>query len=1506
MKTAEQKEFEQLFIGGWETEVTPELQGKNTVSDIQNMRIRSSGTGSANVEDINGNAFSFQITTGYKALLCISIQKLLVVVSCKHDDITRGEIGVVQNINERTGVGVYTMVYANDNFGFSQEKQLKGLGIIERENIIRAYFWDRLNPIRTFNVYDLLTNVSEVVASGDIVPGKKYMVLGEVPVTYDGNDYGALESTSVFTATATITYSGGDIVLYPGELELFTVSPKVYFNPIEFQQIIAGNVYAGLNYYFYKLCDKDGNGTPWSMPSLPVAILKDDYPTSLTQEDDGSYQEIQGGNNDDVTNKGVQLIIENIDQNYTHIQVAYVKATDKLDFAVPVVFLFEELLGATSYTVLHTANTAIDLFDTSELIGTALSIISNRDATAARNEFVVVNYETQPDVPYDMSASVTTASIKKVIPADMMTSANGGNWKDYADIDGGRPRDLFKAPYVGDNLIEGSADFVDRLWPGCEYVVQGTGTVELLNNSAAVTRTIAAGNTFVCAPTETSFQTATLSPTISPCIILNKYGAVKKVIPIKNDYVDFKGSIVNNWLGSLWADQKYCYAIVLISNRGLPQYAHFLTEYTAPSIATEPLMTVNAFEQYSTRSLGVRFSDLNFNKILEGLQIVYENKLLTFDDFPNYFSGWSIVRTERDATILAEGILVPVKANTNLSTPTVGYQQSSNVARMDYWDNKAGDMENAFCFYSPDLHFDQTNRQTIEGDKIRIEAYHKLVNDDNVPGLGEQHVEGDFYYSALYDVSPSLSGAHTAVGSELRLDPKHCAFVEQNNVHYFGAPLKKFELSSAIDGNAFPGYKSTAGVQKIDIGVNGLGAIVVRETLTGNTGTLGAEAPAGTYELTLTNKYKPFYTQGEIVNDGTNAFITASYSFVDGEDPDVLEGRNAGLMFLNTKDEYATYGSDGFGKAISNRTNHLKPYVSLRREKGTLYGGAGASARANLVYYFCGHYQAFDGDFINELNGNSGIIDNVDVFGGDTMVNLWDVTRALMPADNPDGTIGNGAYDGLNSNWYHICSIFPVQTTINTHYRQGRHVAKDLHYNMLNSTNPDGISVGTTSSPEQKEQLVYNMGYSSKYMFKYPIAALPREYRGARYLRKTVAASEKKTDGQSRDSWRAFSVNRTLDVEGFYGEIVAVLEGNSGVIYFQEDAVGYIPIDERVSVANSLGEPLLLSEKNTMDRYDTQRPFVGCQHTFAVQRLETGYIFWDGKRKSIFYLNVGRDIILKNISEEKNQRYNFKNNFYGLSGDAIINGNGVFATLNSKYEEVLFTFKGRRNYNNEALEDISIGIDISAGYMFSTKLTYAPGLWCRHHEFLFSMVQFYPTIGNNTIYTKNKSIVREGESLYVCILSYTSAVSAVLPSADPLHWVFFVSASAVFVEDKGPINTFVNLVADSAIEAVVNPDMEDLCFENMRALTGRSQEFFTTVDYSNTLQAVSETTKPSLYYKVDTIHEWSIPLDPKKRRFTDTYLRVRFNKVNSNGSILVPKNTKTSILALLTYFKNAY
>jgi hypothetical protein len=635
---------------------------------------------------------------------------------------------------------------------------------------------------------------------------------------------------------------------------------------------------------------------------------------------------------------------------------------------------------------------------------------------------------------------------------------------------------------------------------------------------------------------------------------------------------------------------------------------------------------------------------------------------------------------------------------------------------MDYWENKAGDMENAFCFYSPDLHFDQTNRQIIENDKIRIEAYHKLVNDASVPGLGEQHVEGDFYYSAFYDVQPTLSSAHSPVGSELRLNDKFCAFVEQNNTHNFGAPLKKFEVSSAIDANAFPGYKNDSNRYQYIKTLASIAAVVIRETLTGNLATVNAAVTIGGfagYRIILADKYKPFYTQGEIVIDATNAVIASSYGFLDGTDPDVLEGRNAALMFLNTKDEYATYGSDGFGKAISNRTNQLKPYVSLRREKGTLYGGASASARANLVYYFCGHYQAFDGAFINELNSNAGIINNVDVFGGDTMVNLWDVTRALMPANNPDGTIGSGAYDGLNSNWYHICSIFPVQTTINTHYRQGRHVAKDLHYNSITNTNLDGISVGTAVSPEQKEQLVYNMGYSSKYMFKYPIVAVPREYRGSRYLKKTIAASEKKTDGQTRDSWRAFSVNRTLDVEGFYGEIAAVLEGNSGVIYFQEDAIGYVPIDERVTLANSLGEPMLLSEKNTMDRYDTQRAGVGCQHTFGVQKLETGYIFWDGKRKAIYYLNVGRDIILKNISEEKNQRYNFKNNFYGLSGDAVINGNGVFATYNSKYEEVLFTFKGRRDYNNAVLEDITIGIDIAAGYMFNTKLTYSPGLWCR-------------------------------------------------------------------------------------------------------------------------------------------------------------------------------------------------
>jgi hypothetical protein len=604
---------------------------------------------------------------------------------------------------------------------------------------------------------------------------------------------------------------------------------------------------------------------------------------------------------------------------------------------------------------------------------------------------------------------------------------------------------------------------------------------------------------------------------------------------------------------------------------------------------------------------------------------------------------------------------------------------------------------------------------------------------------------------------------------------------------------------------------------------------------------------------------------------------------------------------LSVKNELTTF-ADGFGMRDSVKPS-FKPLVSVRRPKNVLYGGSSKAAKAATEYYSCGHFQKFDQDFISYLQiVSSGIMNDVEVFGGDTFINAFDYVRMYGPNDGEGITLDDAAFSYPSSQ----SLIFPVKSTINCDLRQGRHIAKDLSFdvNISGVRNPDGICSAGAASPDRREQFVYNAAFSTDLMWEFPFIAFPNNYQDPRKYEKTFAISLQKTDGEIIDSWRRFSVNRTLNVENDKGPINAIRSKLNRLFYWQEDSVGYVPIRERVSLANATGQIITLAENNTIDRYDTLNSDVGCQHTFGIVETEDGFMFWDAKRKGFFLLKGGQTV---NLSLVKQNFAHFKNNFFGeyVNNEAPMLGSGMSSAYNKRFGEAMFLFKNRLDKNGNTLPDVIITYD-TINNQFNGKFIFelSPGILLTHLDNPLMSIPFLDIATPGESFSKG-TFYEYGDFVYYALEDIV--IPDPIDLNDPVFYAVGLRGS-VHVLNLGEPGMVFNINNNAEVELVINPAInETLLFSNIKLNQAGSTEKWTKVQHSNSSQFVEEVIKGRNYKFVNKLFEFSIAKDPHKSLFTDTFHRLRLIKVNRDAQFPDAGTAlKVKLMSVLTYFKKYF
>jgi len=278
---------------------------------------------------------------------------------------------------------------------------------------------------------------------------------------------------------------------------------------------------------------------------------------------------------------------------------------------------------------------------------------------------------------------------------------------------------------------------------------------------------------------------------------------------------------------------------------------------------------------------------------------------------------------------------------------------------------------------------------------------------------------------------------------------------------------------------------------------------------------------------------------------------------------------------------------------------------SLKRTNNNPYGGLSDTALASSVYQSTGHFQIINDTVLNEVkSGNDYIFNEIDVFGGDTFVCIWDLLRTMRN-------------ENLNTARYSHSIIMPIETRINLDLREGNHVGR---YRCAAQGIIEPEKLRWFTGADNWEEFNYNDGYSSDNPSKF-FLPLPNNFVLESNFDTRLRYSGEKNYGDYEDSYRKFLPLDKYTVETIYGPIINIKSKNNNIIYWQKQGVGYIPMGERALTSNDFGNAVQLGVGGIFERNDDLLEKIGNSNQFGLIESDEGFHWYDAIRKLIISLD---------------------------------------------------------------------------------------------------------------------------------------------------------------------------------------------------------------------------------------------------------------------------------------------
>ena len=360
------------------------------------------------------------------------------------------------------------------------------------------------------------------------------------------------------------------------------------------------------------------------------------------------------------------------------------------------------------------------------------------------------------------------------------------------------------------------------------------------------------------------------------------------------------------------------------------------------------------------------------------------------------------------------------------------------------------------------------------------------------------------------------------------------------------------------------------------------------------------------------------------------------------------------------------------GKYVDDGNDALILLCNIKRRNDNPYGGLSDASLANSIYISTGHYQEITPDVLSEIEKDGKwIFDEIQVFGGDTFVNLMPIERVVR--------------ETAESNRLSHSIVFPCESIVNIAMRGGDNVAKNLPYH----TTKASLGIRYQESFHKWEEFNYNDGYSSDDLKDFYLA-VPYNWKDEGEKPSRIRYSLEKSYGELRDSFRVFPPLQYIDLEINDGEITNLREKFNRLIYWQRNVVGYIPIRERALTQNPFGQPIQLGVGGIFERSDKMLDRIGNINQFGIIESDIGFHWFDSLRRILVKLTntmeFSEDSVISGMD-----------NFFSILPDFSTKDNPLFDEgINAGYDEknktVFFTF----HITGEEPKTIGINLKLNA------------------------------------------------------------------------------------------------------------------------------------------------------------------------------------------------------------------
>lgn len=1432
-------EVSNLLFNGLHSDNDPSAQPPNTYRDSLNGSIVTYGQNRYAWESVKGNKVSFTLPnhnsggSPFTPIGFSSFPDKLIVFSTDGSTLTKaGEIGKVSFDN--TGIGTYIPLYFHNSLNFSINTPIppRDGQVVKPENnsIQRVYWTDKSNPMRAMNVVDPV--FTTYIASGSLVVGQKYMVLTNGvnnTITHNAVVYGSGEvATNVFTAV-NANYAGTAFVIQYVPVETLAVVPVENLGNIEAKTFSSGgSLFPGSNQYFYQLITSDGGVSNFSYVTRPIYVAGTNMPIVGASNTIG-YQNYQGDVSTINSGKYITISINEIDTNYSKIRVGFIFGSEFGIYDSPKIFTTVAITGSTmTFNHFGTENTTT--LTLADLTTASPSLDFVQALASSKNILFAANVGLDQDINFDMSSTVISKTIEYLMPGDTIAQVDSSH--------------TIASGYgiVGHGATPDAGTGATTILPNQWYEVSGTGTVTY--NAIVYNASNTNPQYFKGVFNVQAISASTGSPKLVAVTRIQKYTSPAtltagnyKNIRIENDYCNYKGEITSRYLQSHFRGETYRFGFLLWNTKGAPLFVKFLTDKQFPQqyydgIAPNPTnpdgYNPRLIEYNSTIKVNcIRALGMNFSNL--DFNLIATALGTTLADLPNHIRGFSIVRCKRDEQIVGQGILYPVVKGAGNDIHPISTAQLVLDGNYQLHGGRRQAVYNWFC---PEFLFKFNGRPNVaSGDNLVIQDYYDAMVSTN-PGLNDNRV----------------------------LDT---ADATKFNYYY-----KHYVQASPTDATKLL-YVKGALANIIPTSTVAIGLATVNDNIPG---------------LTTFNIF-----QNNALTDAGDV-VTPSHTGVGG---------NTMLISLNVDESIMT---NGFGDHGVNEQK--KPIVNWVRPKANLYGGTSAEAKANNTYIWTGHYQSLDSDFMTYMVGTvdatpsnpgqtklAGIVNNVEVFGGDAFIVMQDMGRIIQDTS------------GVIATQCSFATIFPCETTMNTEFRNGRHYARNR---FLASDAPDGISYNPTPSASSNEVFTYNGAYSNiESEIFYPV--LPIGFKSQSKDPHLIMFSLTKTDGEIIDSWRIFQPNNQKRIDGQYGDITNIRAKSTRLFYWQNRGLGYLPVQERVMTSETLGDAVQLGIGGTLDRFDEIDYYYGNQHQFGLMEAEDYFGWFDFRRRAMLRMSFGGAV-------DKASMLNGLDSFLSIQFDDVeseaspnifdsdnpFTGEGIVSVYDSRFKMGFMTFKYNKTNGFRFIEkDFTIGFNSKLD-KYMGFFSFTPAVSVSHNGFFLSSKVVRPVIAKATIYNigdeVNDTITFQN---YICIVSFTSPNPPTQPSLDVTHWKKSSQINDIYVNWRNDICKFYGKVYESYVTIVIKGDGDKMSADNI-AVVGNNTPF-TDIYTNNSYQSAQDINIVSTnrnYKYIDGSWWLNLPFDARNSRMTDSWMTLKLRVKNFVTDPTVSVNLLKNIFSI--------